>query len=63
MLKISKGQKYQILGRKSVKNQRIRCQNFQKSKKIIKNQMTQSQELIETKQKIYMTAQQRKYTR
>jgi len=33
MLKISKGQKYQILGRKRVKNQRIKCQNFQKSKK------------------------------
>ena len=39
------------------KNQRTRCQNFQKSKKIIKKKMIQRKEIIEKKK--YITTQQR----
>ena len=35
--------------KKEVENQRTRCQNFQKSKKIIKKKMIYSQEIIEKK--------------
>ena len=58
MLKLSKGQKYQILRKKKVENQTIKCQNFQTSKKNNK-ELDDSKPIINKYINIYVTTQHR----